>query len=198
MKTVVVNGAFLRYLKRFRSREANNVLSPTHSGYIKHRSTEDQLALLAQAIANAFHEKKKTVAIFYDLAKAFDKVWIEGLLLKVLQSDVTGRVYRWIRCFPTITARVKVNGHLSDSVKVRGVPQHSSSFISTTSPLSSQDMSPTPSMQMTLWSCTEHTTSAAYKLQDAAKKCTNGHKMGDSRLTKSRPNQQFSPSPQQK
>ena len=31
--------------------EANNILSPTQSGYGKHRSTEDQLALLAQVIA---------------------------------------------------------------------------------------------------------------------------------------------------
>jgi len=30
--------------------EANNILSPTHSGYRKHRHTEDQLALLAQEI----------------------------------------------------------------------------------------------------------------------------------------------------
>ena len=40
--------------------EANNILSPT----------EDQLALLAQEIENAFQEKKKTVAVFYDLSKA--------------------------------------------------------------------------------------------------------------------------------
>ena len=40
--------------------EANNILSPT----------EDQLALLAQEIENAFQEKKKTVAVFYDLYKA--------------------------------------------------------------------------------------------------------------------------------
>ena len=40
--------------------EANNILSPT----------EDQLALLAQEIENAFQEKKKTVAVFYDLFKA--------------------------------------------------------------------------------------------------------------------------------
>ena len=53
--------------------KANNILSPTQSGYRKHRSTEDQLALLAQEIENAFEEKEKTVAVFYDLSKAFDK-----------------------------------------------------------------------------------------------------------------------------
>ena len=62
-------------------------------------STEDQLALIAQEIENAFQEKKKVVAVFFDLTKAFDKVWREGLLLKVLQSQVSGRMYKWIRCF---------------------------------------------------------------------------------------------------
>ena len=51
--------------------EAYNILSPTQSGYRKH--TEDQLALLAQEIENALEEKEKTVAVFYDLSKAFDK-----------------------------------------------------------------------------------------------------------------------------
>ena len=70
--------------------------------------------------------KRKRLAVFYDLSKAFDKVWREGLLLKVLQAGVSGRMYKWIRCFlHDRSARVKVDGHLiSDSVKMReGVPQ---------------------------------------------------------------------------
>ena len=38
------------------------------------QETEDQLALLAQEIENAFQEKKKTVAVLYDMYMAFDKV----------------------------------------------------------------------------------------------------------------------------
>ena len=106
----IINTRLMAHLK------ANNILSPTQSGYRKHRSTEDQLALLAQEIENAFQEKKKTVAVFYDLSKAFDKVWREGLLHKVLQAGVSGRMYKWIRCFlRDRSARVKVDGHLSDS-----------------------------------------------------------------------------------
>jgi len=68
--------------------------------------------------------KRKRLAVFYDLSKAFDKVWREGLLLKVLQAGVSGRMYKWIRCFlHDRSARVKVDGHPSDSVKMReGVP----------------------------------------------------------------------------
>ena len=115
----MVNRRLLSFL------EDNNVLSQTQTGYRKHRSTEDQLALIAQDIENAFQEKKKVVAIFFDLTKAFDKVWREGLQLKVLQSRISGRMYKWIRCFlQDRSARVKVDGYMSESVKMReGVPQ---------------------------------------------------------------------------
>ena len=53
--------------------EAYNILSPTQSGYRKHRSIKDQLSLLAQEIENAFQVKKKTVAVFYDLSKAMER-----------------------------------------------------------------------------------------------------------------------------
>ena len=46
------------YTRLMANLKANNILSPTQSGYRKHRSTEDQLALLAQEIENAFQEKK--------------------------------------------------------------------------------------------------------------------------------------------
>ena len=52
------------------------------------------MALIAQEIQNAFKEKKKVVSVFFDLTKAFDKVWREGLLLKIFESGVFGRMYR--------------------------------------------------------------------------------------------------------
>ena len=60
-------------------------------------NTEAQQALLAQEIENAF---------------------------EVLQAGVSGRMYKWIRFLYDRSTRVKVDGHLSDSVKMReGVPQ---------------------------------------------------------------------------
>ena len=59
--------------------EAKNLISSTQTGYRTHRSTEDQLALLVQDIENGFQEKKKTLSVFFDWTKAFDKVWNEGL-----------------------------------------------------------------------------------------------------------------------
>ena len=105
--------------------ESNNLLSPTQTGYRQHRSTEDQLAYLTQDIQDGFSDKKKSLAVFFDLSKAFDTVWKEGLLLKLLRSGVQGKMYKWIKNYLfQRSARVKLDGTLSNLVKIReGVPQ---------------------------------------------------------------------------
>jgi ribonuclease HI len=83
------------------------------------------LAYFTQDIEDAFQEKKKVLAVFFDLSKAFDRVWKEGLLLKLLQNGVSGNMFCWLKNFLfNRTARVKLNGTLSNLVKMReGVPQ---------------------------------------------------------------------------
>ena len=90
------------------------MLSPTQTGYRKHRSTEDQLAYLAQNIEDAFQEKRKVLEVFFDLSNAFDKVWKEGLLVKLLRTGVRSKMYMSIQHFLFArTARVKLDGILS-------------------------------------------------------------------------------------
>ena len=66
--------------------ESNSPLTKTQTGYRQNRSTEDQLAYLTQDIENAIQENKKIIAVFFDLSKAFDKVWKKGLLLKIMRN----------------------------------------------------------------------------------------------------------------
>ena len=96
--------------------ESNNVLSPMQTGYRTFRSTEDQLAYLAQNIEDAFQEKRKVLAVFFDLSNAFDKVWKEGLLVKLLRTGVRCKMYMWIQHF--IFART-ANGIFSKKVCLR-------------------------------------------------------------------------------
>ena len=105
--------------------ESNSVLASTQRGYRQFRSIKDQLALLTQDIEDAFQEKKKVLAIFFDLSNAFDKVWKEGLLLKLLRADAHGKMYKWLSDFLcNRTARVKLNGTIRRQVKLKeGVPQ---------------------------------------------------------------------------
>nr|KAG5695645.1 hypothetical protein BaRGS_029135 [Batillaria attramentaria] len=79
--------------------ESNNLITKEQTAFRKNRSTEDQLVYLAQSIENAFQEKKKVVATFIDLSKAFDKVWKDGLLLKLLTAGIAGRMFNWIKSF---------------------------------------------------------------------------------------------------
>ena len=78
--------------------ESNSVLSPTQTGYGKFRSTEDQLAHLVQNIEDAFQEKK-VLAVFFGLSNPFDRVWKEGLLVKLLRTGVRCKMHMWIQHF---------------------------------------------------------------------------------------------------
>ena len=107
---------------------------------------------------------------------SFDKVWREGLLLKVLQSLVSGRMYKWIRCFlQDRSARVKLDGYMSESVKMReAVPQGdviSPTFfllyINNITTILPRHLSNTlHADDLAVWSAADHTTSAAYMIQE--------------------------------
>jgi retron-type reverse transcriptase len=52
-------------------------------GFRPRHSTSLQLAGLVERITRNFGEKRLTGAVFLDVAKAFDTVWINGLLYKL-------------------------------------------------------------------------------------------------------------------
>jgi len=104
--------------------ESNNLLVPTQTVYRQHHSTEDQQAYFTQDIEDAFRKKKKVLAVLFDLSKAFDKFWKDGLLFKLLQIGVSGKLHKWIKGYLFhITARVKLDNTLSQQVKMREVVQ---------------------------------------------------------------------------
>ncbi|XP_041357788.1 uncharacterized protein LOC121374747 [Gigantopelta aegis] len=75
----------------------------------KNRNTEDQLIVLTQSIENSFQEKTKVIAVFMDLSMAFDKVWKDSLMLKLLNAGIAGKMYSWIKSYlQHRTAKVKL------------------------------------------------------------------------------------------
>nr|KAG5698663.1 hypothetical protein BaRGS_022551 [Batillaria attramentaria] len=157
--------------------ESNNLITKEQTAFRKNRSTEDQLVYLAQSIENAFQEKKKVVATFIDLSKAFDKVWKDGLLLKLLTAGIAGRMFNWIKSFLCHrTARVKLDSSLSHTVKIReGVPQ--GGVISPTlfvvfindisSSLSRHISRALHADDFAMWNASESTSSATVRMQEA-------------------------------
>ena len=105
--------------------EKNNIISPEQAGFRQHRSTEDQIAYVAQSIEDGLQEKKHTLTVWIDMERAFDKVWKDGLRLKLRKSSVTGCMYQWISQYLiNRQARVHVNGAFSQKKTLReGVPQ---------------------------------------------------------------------------
>ena len=105
--------------------ESENLLADEQAGFRKCRSTEDQIAYIAQEIEDGFQEKKSTTVVWVDLEKAFDKVWKEGLILKLQNTHVSHRMLNWITEYLTNRkALVKMQGIRSNTATIHnGVPQ---------------------------------------------------------------------------
>jgi hypothetical protein len=76
-----------------------NFLNPYQAGFRKAHSTAHLLFLLTSAIKQALGKKKCLPVCFLDISKAFDSVWLEGLLFKVYRAGIQGKLWNWIRSF---------------------------------------------------------------------------------------------------
>ena len=67
------------------------------------------------------------MAVFLDVAKAFDNVWHNGLRYKIFMLDLPSKMTRWLSEFLVgRVIQVNVNGFLSDKISpIAMVPQGS-------------------------------------------------------------------------
>ena len=105
--------------------EKNQLITPQQAGFRQHHSTEDQVTYLSQKTEDGFQGKKHTLAVWLDFEKAFDKVWKDGLRVKLRKAGVKGCIFKWIsRYLQNRIARVQVNGTRSKKRVIKeGVPQ---------------------------------------------------------------------------
>ena len=107
--------------------EKNNLLSPYQSGFRKHRSTMDAISQLTSHVEKAFQSKKHTIAVFFDLEKAYDTVWRAEILHSLYEMGLRGNLPYFIQNF--LTERkfwVRVGPSQSDlTEQVEGIPQGS-------------------------------------------------------------------------
>ena len=104
---------------------SNNILSENQFGFAEERSTADTMYELIKEITNELDSSSKTIAVFLDLARAFDTVSHPVLLDILFSYGVGGTVLDVFRNYLNDrTQYVKVNKTLSQPLKVNmGVPQ---------------------------------------------------------------------------
>ena len=105
----------------------NNLISPNQSGFRLGDSCVNQLLAITHEIYKSFDEGFEVRGVFLDISKAFDKVWHEGLLLKLNQNGISENLLNLLCDFLSCRKqRVVLNGQHSswDNVTAR-VPQGS-------------------------------------------------------------------------
>ena len=107
--------------------ETNNLLSDKQHGFRSNRSCLTQMLDHFDDIFEGFTQGKDTDSIYLDFAKAFDKVDLDLLLLKLKRYGFHGKLLSCIQSFLSDREQVVVlNGVHSDSARVlSGVPQGS-------------------------------------------------------------------------
>ncbi|GFT01600.1 probable RNA-directed DNA polymerase from transposon BS [Trichonephila clavipes] len=64
-----------------------NFLNPNQYGFTKQLSTYDPLLRLTEKILACFQRGRSTGTVFLDIQKAFDRVWISGLIYKLITNN---------------------------------------------------------------------------------------------------------------
>ena len=81
--------------------DANKLIPDVQYGFVKHTSTEHQLLRLSNKITRGFNTRCGTAVVFLDIARAFDTVWHEGLLLKLDRMKFPSHLQYLIKSFLT-------------------------------------------------------------------------------------------------
>ena len=87
----------------------NNLISPNQSGFRPGDSCCNQLVATAHKIYKLFDEAFEVRGVFLNISKAFDKVWHEGLLLKLNQNGIFENLLKLAQ-FSCRKQRVVLNG----------------------------------------------------------------------------------------
>ena len=77
----------------------NNLISPNQSGFKPGDSCINQLLSITHEIYKSFDDGLEVRGIFLDISKTFDKVWHQGLLHKLKQDGISGKLFDIITDF---------------------------------------------------------------------------------------------------
>lgn len=105
----------------------NDLLPNNQFGFRKGHSTVHALLRFYEEAIMGFNDRKTTIAAFLDIEKAFDTMWVEGLIFKMINMKFPSYLTKIMLSYlKDRKFRVKLGDQLSDAVSVNdGVPQGS-------------------------------------------------------------------------
>lgn len=107
--------------------EEGQVLAKQQSGFRNNKGSSDNLVFFTQKISETLNKKKKACGIFFDISKAFDKVWHNGLIYKLINLNIPSYILKYVTDFlKNRVYRVNVDNSFSEFRKILcSVPQGS-------------------------------------------------------------------------
>jgi hypothetical protein len=107
--------------------ESKNIIPDIQFGFRAKHSTSHQIFRLIKYIKNKFKLKKSTGMMLFDIEKAFDSVWHDGLFHKLLLFDFPPYLIKIVKSFlENRSFQVSIKNCLSKKFNIlRGLPQGS-------------------------------------------------------------------------
>ena len=104
-----------------------SIITPLQPGFTRGDSTVNQLFYIYNTFSRALDEGKEVLALFYDISKVFNRVWLCRLIAKLKHCGINGPLLAWFESYLTNRRQrvVLPNGN-SDWKEIKaGVPQGS-------------------------------------------------------------------------
>ena len=104
-----------------------NIIKERQHGFRTYKSTHTAITTTCETIANALADKKQVYMVLRDVAKAFDKVWHNGLKYKILKLELPSILEKNLCNFlNNRKAKIHIGNDYSNTITLlSGVPQGS-------------------------------------------------------------------------
>ena len=113
----------------FNYSQSNRLFTPSQSGFLPGDSCTAQLLSIIHEIQTAFDENPTVDVrgVFWDISKAFDKVWHDGIIFKLKAYGAEGELVSLLKnCLKNRERRIVLNGQTYEWRKIMsGIPQGS-------------------------------------------------------------------------